>query len=146
MKNKGENGYTVIDIAIAVVVIFIFVSLIAILSYNLNSSSKEIELKSEATALAVEAIEEMKNINFEDIANRSEKNGNSQYFPTDTSKENEEIQGKEGFFKRVIIQDYADISEGKVPGLVKKVTVQIQYRFKKDIQTVELTTIMSKEK
>lgn len=145
MKMKSEKGYTGIDIAISVIVIFIFVSLIATLSYNINSSSKEIELKSEATFLALESIETMKNINFADIEDRSLANGNSQYIPTDTTKETEEIEGKEGFFKRVIIEDYSDINSSKNPGLVKKITVQIKYMFKGKEQSVELSTIVAKE-
>lgn len=145
MKMKSEKGYTGIDIAISVVVIFIFVSLIAILSYNINSSSKEIELKSEATSLAIDEIEKMKNMSFADIKNRSIANGNSQYIPTDTTQETEEIETNPGFFRRVIIEDYADGKTGKIPGLVKKITVQIKYMFKGEEQTVELSTIMSKE-
>lgn len=145
MKMKSEKGYTGIDIAISVVVIFIFVSLIATLSYNINSSSKEIELRSEATFLALESIETMKNINFEDIKNRSVANGNSQYIPTDTTKQTEEIAEKQGFFKRVIIEDYSDMDSSKISGLVKKITVQIKYMFKGKEQNVELSTIVSKE-
>ena len=142
---KSEKGYTGIDIAISVVVLFIFVSLIAMLSYNMNSASKEIELKSEAASLAIEAIEEMKNIHFAEIKDRSEENGTSQYFPTDTTKELEEIEGKQGFYKRIVIEDYADKHPDKNEGLVKKITVQIQYMFKGKEQKVELSTIVSKE-
>lgn len=142
---KSKKGYIGIDIAISVVVLFIFVSLIAILSYNMNSASKEIELKSEATSLAIEAIEQMKNIDFEEIKDRSEANDTSQYFPNDTTKELEEIEGKQGFYKRIIIKDYADENPGKIAGLVKKITVQIQYRFKGKNQEVEISTIVSKE-
>ena len=65
MKWKSEKGYTGIDIAVAVVVLFLFVSVIAFLSYGMNSKTKEIELQSEATHLAVEEIETLKNSNFE---------------------------------------------------------------------------------
>lgn len=142
---KSEKGYTGIDIAVSVIVLFIFVSLIAILSYYMNSSTKEIALKSEATSLAIEAIEEMKNIDFSDIENRSIANGNSQYFPTDMTKQSEEIVGKQGFYKKIMIEDYTDTNPDKISGLVKKITVQIQYMFKGKEQKVELSTIMSKE-
>lgn len=143
---KSEKGYTGIDIAISVVVLFIFVSVIATLSYSFNSSSKEVELKAEATAIAVEEIEKLKNeLDFNDIANMSKTNGNSQYFPTDTSKDTEEIEGKQGFYKKIIVQDYNDIDKTKIPGLAKKVTVTIQYMFKGETQTVELSTIIAKE-
>lgn len=108
MKIRSEVGYTVIDMSISIVVLFIFVSLIAFLSYYFNSSSKEIELKSQATYLAVEEIEIMKNKEFTEIANISIANGNSQYIPSDATKVVEEIENNPGFYRRVIIEDYAD--------------------------------------
>ncbi len=139
-RKKSERGYTGIDIAISVVVLFIFVSLLAVLSYHLNSSSKEIELKGEAIAIAVDEIETLKNtLNFDEIKNLSVANGNSEYTPI------EEVQGKEGFYRKITIQDYADQKVGKTPGIVKKVIVQVQYMFQGKKQTVELSTIMSNE-
>lgn len=131
---KSEKGYTGIDIAISVVVLFIFVSVIAALSYSFNSSSKEVELKAEATAIAVEEIENMKNKTIQDIETE------------DTSyRETTEIENKQGFYRTITVQDYQDIDETKISGLVKKVTVKIQYMFKGETQTVELSTIIAKE-
>ena len=48
-----------------ILVIFIFVSLISFLIYRFNSSAKEVELKSEATSIAVEEIEKVKQDGFE---------------------------------------------------------------------------------
>ena len=109
MNKKSEKGFTGIDIAISVVVLFIFVSIIAFLSYGFNSSAKEIELKSEATSLAVQEIEALKNsLTFEQIADRRQSD--------EENNKTEEI--KTGFYKTVIIQDYADIYPEKVVGLV----------------------------
>lgn len=133
MKGKSEKGYTGIDIAISVVVLFIFVSLIATMSYQFNSSVNAVKLKSEAAEIAVEEIEKLKNeLTFDEIKNMR----NYEYA-------NEEI--KTGFFETILIQDYADVNSEKTPELVKKVTVKIQYKFKKNIQTIELSTIVSKE-
>lgn len=131
MKFKSEKGYTGIDIAIAVVVLFIFVSLIAFLSYGNNSATKEIELKSEALNLAVEQIESLKSRNFEEV---------------DAQVVVAEPMEKQGFYKTVKVEDYADIDESKIRGLVKRVTVQIQYMFKAKEQKVELSTLVTKEK
>ena len=133
MKIKSQKGYTGIDIAISVVVLFIFVSIIATLSYNFNSSAKQIELEAKATQIAVNEIEKMKNIDFEEIKDISGKYADM-----------EEIEIEEGFYKNIIIQDYADIENNKIPGLVKKVTVQIKYMFKTEEQVVELSTVLSK--
>ena len=68
MKIRSEKGYTGIDIAISVVVLFLFVSLIATMSYQVNSSVNGVKLKSEATQIAVEEIEKLKNeLTFEEI-------------------------------------------------------------------------------
>ena len=51
------------------------------------------------------------------------------------------------FFKTIIVQDYADLDNNseKIPNLVKKVTVKISYMFQAKEQSVELSTILSKE-
>ena len=138
MNIKNQKGYTGIDIAISVVVLFIFVSIIAMLSYSINSSAKEIDLKSEATAIAVEEIEKLKNKNFTQIS-KMESSNNGEQEPV-------KVDNKEGFFKTISIKDYSDLTEQKkVPGLVKQATVKISYQFKGKNQSVELSTIFSKE-
>ncbi len=144
MKIRSEKGFTGIDIAIAVIVLFIFISLIAVLIYNYNSSSKELELKSEATYLAIDEIEKIKNNGFEkyetlnkDSTQDADGNPLNQSVATDT----------EGFYKTISIKDYTDIegNENKIPNLVKQVTVKITYMFKAKEQSVELTTVLSKD-
>ncbi len=131
MNWKNQKGYTGIDIAISVVVLFIGITLIATLSYTVNITAKEIEWKSMATEIAVEEIEMIKNtITLENINT----------LPTDTKE-----TSKTGFFKTIEVQDYADINTNKIRGVVKKVTVKIQYKFKKQEQTIALSTIISKE-
>lgn len=144
MKFYSEKGYTGVDIAISVIVIFIFVSLISFLIYRFNSSAKEVELKSEATSIAIEEIEKLKQEGFEkydgmDKDTKEDKDGNS--------LENQKIENKEGFFKTLIVEDYADMDDNKkkIPNLVKKVTVKISYMFQAKEQSVELSTILSKE-
>lgn len=137
---KSEKGVTGIDIAISVVVIFIFVSIIAMLSYNFNSKTKAVELESEATSIAIDEIEKMKNMDFEEIKDfrkTIENNGEYQALV--------EVPEKEGFYKKIILEDYADIDENKIPGLVKKATVEISYMFKGQEQKVQLATILKKD-
>lgn len=133
---KSEKGYTGVDIAIAIVVLFTLVSVIAMLAYNFNSSTKEIELKAKATELAVTEIEKMKNISFSEVENLRNQ---AEYIAQ------EEIPDNEGFFRSVVVEDYADSNPDKIAGLVKKVTVQIKYKFKAQEQVVELSTVLAKE-
>lgn len=141
---KKENGYTGVDASIAIVVIFIFVSIIANLIYASNSRAKEIEYKSKATEIAVSAIEEVKANGFKayDNVNSSSETdtmGNTLGKSVETDQK--------GFYKTVTVTDYTDIPKNsdKISNLVKKVTVKIEYMFKGKTQSVELSTIISKE-
>lgn len=128
---KNEKGYTGIDIAISVVVLFIFVSLIAFLSYGFNSSAKELELKSQALNIAIDEIEKIKSTITMDNINT-----------LDTQTKETTTQG---FYQTITIKDYADINLSKTPGLVKRITVKIQYMFQNKQQTIELSTLVVKE-
>ena len=133
MKLKSQKGYTGIDIAISVVVLFIFISLISFLSYQFNSTTLEIKQKAEAIQIAVEEIERVKNgLAFSQI----ESLNNDEY-------KTQEI--KTGFWETIFVEDYANLKPEKTAGLVKKIKVQIQYKGKKEIQTIELSTILTKE-
>lgn len=138
---RSEKGFTGIDIAVSVIIIFLFVSLISMLIYHFNSTAREVELRAEATYLAINEIETIKNEGFSAYEERSVTAGNS------IICEQEEIAQKEGFFKTITIMDYTDIegNEDKIPNLVKKATVKISYMFKTKEQSVELSTILSKE-
>ena len=144
MKIKYEKGVSGIEVAIVVVLLFIFVSVIASLIYRINSKSNEIELKSEATSIAVDEIELIKNTDFSEFeelnkTSTTDKNGNSLV---------NQPTSKEGFYKTIIVKDYTDIegNEDKISDLVKKVTVKISYMFKSKEQSVELSTLLLKEK
>ncbi len=151
MKIKKENGYTGIDIAISIVVLFIFVSIIAFLSYNINSNSKEIDLKTQALDIAVDEIEQIKNDNFERF-NGINKNSSQDVYGNELGKKDSEgniLSGKkevkEGFYRTIFVEDYNDMQSEKIANIVKKITVVVSYKFKGNIQTVELSTILSKE-
>ena len=144
MKLKSNRGYTGIDIAISVIVLFIFISLISVLIYSYNSSSKEIELKSEAIYIAVDEIEKIKNNGFEKYATLNQYSTQDE----DGNLLNQSIEtGTEGFYKTIIVKDYTDIegNEYKIPNLVKQITVKVTYMFKAKEQSVELTTVLSKD-
>lgn len=135
MNIKSEKGFTVMDISIAVAVLFIFVSLIAALAYNFNSTSKEMELKSKAVEIAVNEIEKIKDQTIDEL-----KDGEKKFDTT------------EGFEGKITVEDGATMNTGNPGGIssiksgyVKKVTVKVQYKFKKEIKSIELSTIISKE-
>ena len=133
MNIKSEKGYTGIDIAISVIVIFIFISLISMLSYNFNSTSMEIEYKAKALDLAITEIETMKTKTWQDIT-------------TEETSYRETTQIQEGYYRTIIVEDYNDIDSSKIAQILKKITVRIEYKFKKTIKKVELSTLIVREK
>ena len=85
-------------------------------------------------------IENIKNEGIEAYIGKSVANGNS------IIAENEETE-KQGYYKTITVTDYTDL-EGKTDktkDIVKKVSVKITYMFKAKEQTVELSTILTKE-
>ena len=144
MKLKREEGFTGVDISISIIILFIFVSIIVSLTYQMNSTYKEIERRGQAIEIAVEEIEKIKNQNFEKYQGL--------YATSTTDNEgndlvNQEIEGKQGYNKTIIIKDYTEIegNEDKIKDAVKKATVKIAYQSKGEEQTVELSTILSKD-
>ncbi len=139
MNFRNEKGYTGIDISVAIVILFIFVSIISMMIYQMNSSSKEVQLKTDATYLAINEIENIKNQGIDEYIGKSVANGNN------VITENQEVE--EGYYKTITVIDYTDIdgNQDKTKDLVKKVTVKISYMFKAKEQSVELSTVLSKE-
>ena len=140
MNFRSEKGFTGIDIAVSVVIIFIFISIIAILSYRINSTSKEIQLKSDAIYVAINEIENAKSKGLEEFKGRSVADGNS------VVVENVETE-KQGYYKTITVLDYTDLdgNADKTKDIVKKVTVKITYMYKAKEQSVELSTLLTKE-
>ena len=101
--------------------------------YNFNISGKEVERRSEAVNIAVSEIEQIKI------------NGFSQLINDDISCEKKAVEGKNGYYKTITVEDYADTDTTKQKDVVKKVNVKITYKFKNQEQNVELSTILSKE-
>lgn len=134
MNLREQKGFAGSDIIISVIILFIFVSLISTMFYNFNVSGKELERRSEAVNIAVSQIEQIKINGFSQLIN-----GN------DISCNKETIEGKEGYYKIITVEDYADTDETKQRDVVKKVNVKITYKFKNQEQNVELSTILSKE-
>ena len=153
MKIRSENGFTGVDISIAVIIILIFVSLVAVLIAQVNSTGKEISLRSDATYIAINEIEKIEQDGIDAYIGKSEANGNN------VICENQKIENEEGFYKTITVLDYADIANTQqenteenenqenniMPDVVKKVTVKISYVFQTEEQSIELSTIVSKE-
>lgn len=148
MKIKTEKGITNIDLTISIILITVFVALIVTIMYTINANSYSIERRAEAISYAINEIENLKAQNFEDLQDRPTDGTNDFTNITIEKGENHTaIKKTTGFSKRITITDYANLPENQndntiVSGLVKKVTVEIAYKDEKEIQTVELSTVL----
>lgn len=133
MDLREQKGFAGSDIIISVIILFIFVSLISTMFYNFNISGKEVERRSEAVNIAVSEIEQIKI------------NGFSQLINNDISCEKKAVDGKDGYYKTITVEDYSETDTTKQKDVVKRVKVKITYKFKNQEQNVELSTILSKE-
>lgn len=143
MKLKSEKGFTGIDMTIAIIILVIFTGIIATLFYNYNLTSKEIERKSKATEYAIRTIEEIKSSKFQIYENYSIKDAKQGYLCKD-----EKIAEQEGYYKTVQIIDYTDIvgNIDKPFGILKKVNVIISYLVEGEEKTLDISTVIAKEK
>lgn len=64
MLIKEEKGITGIDISISVILITIFIAMMANLIANINIDSKDIERKTKAVSYAVQEIEQIKALGY----------------------------------------------------------------------------------
>lgn len=134
MNLKNEKGITAIDITVSIILITLFVALIAVLIYNTNKNTASIERRAEATNYLINAIEEVKVTNFDEL------------------KDLEQNIGDTGYYKKITVTDYADLKKEEEnnqdntikSGLVKKVTVEISYKEGTTTQTIDLSTVRTK--
>lgn len=143
MNLKEEKGFTGVDISISIIIIFIFVSIIATLSYELNSSSQKIKARADAIEIAINEIENIKGKGFTEFENL---NSNSDNDKMGKKLKNQSIEGKSGYYKSILVQDYCEINTmpNIKENLVKKISVIISYKYKGEEEKVELSTILVK--
>ena len=143
MKIKSEKGVTGIDITLSVILIAIFIGILATLSLNVQNNTKQAERNAEALNYAISTIEKVKSLSFSDLPTA----GNSKI----TGLEDGYIIDSDGkstpYYKTVTVQDYTEL-EGKSDlkaEIVKRVTVEISYKYQNKNKTITLSTIKSKE-
>ena len=142
MRIKNEQGITNIDLTITIILITLFITIIATLIFTINRNSTSVERRTEATNYAINEIENLKAQDFESLTDTD-----------DTTNDFIDITDAEGqltgYSKKITITDYANLPENQdddtiLSGLVKKVTVEISYKDGDTIETVDLSTVISK--
>ena len=136
MNLKSKRGYTTADVVVAILIIVVFAGIMVTLYQNYSTVSKEVERKSKAT---VELIEEIKQNDYEYFNEENELKDKI------TVYDNEPIEEDTAYSKTVTVEDYSVQKEDAVPGLVKNVYVTVSYKLGNETQSVELSTIISKE-
>lgn len=138
-----EKGFTGIDIIISIFVFTIFIAIIGNLIVLTNLNNKNIEKNSSAIILAIQEIEKIKTLGYQEEYERK----------GITTKEilvDEDIyeNGKfTGYQKSIYIEDYVFIKQDteKEPDIVKQITVQISYGLGSGKKVVQLSTCIVKE-
>ncbi|MNT21913.1 hypothetical protein D3C72_1572700 [compost metagenome] len=132
MNLKNNKGITGIDISVALGILIIFVSAITSLSYNFVTSSRNIERKSKATYLAIEVIENIKEIDYNSIID--------QMSVTDVEQlSGREVNKYDGYSLDITSRLYGESD------VLKIVTVKVEYKVGKSIENVEISTAIPKE-
>jgi len=135
MNFRKENGVTGIDITIAILILTISISIIATLVFQISSNSKNVERKTQATSIAVDTIEKIKLLSYTEVVNNS----------TSINDIIQEANAQEGYSTSVDIQKYNETAGNTSKlDLVKKITVNVQYKINKDIEKVEISTLITR--
>ena len=145
MNLSSEKGITIIDIILSVILISIFITIITVISGNIEKSNSNIQRDNEALYYAIDTIETIKGSDFsilpkvgtdkiQDIQNLSDG------YITDKNGENTP------YYRTITVQDYTETEKGKgkEAEVLKKVTVEIQYKQDNKNKTITLSTIKTK--
>ena len=145
MNLSSEKGITIIDIILSVILISIFITIITVISGNIEKSNSNIQRDNEALYYAVDTIETVKGIDFTILPKLgTQKIQNipklSDGYTMDEDGENTP------YYRTVTVQDYTETEEGKgkEPEILKKITVEIQYRQDNKDRKITLSTIKTK--
>ena len=151
MKIKNNKGITGVDVTIAVVILTIFVSLIANMFYNVSQIGNAVNRKSEATYVAVQVIEAVKQVDYDDLPTGETEDTTVitlEELNTLLSEENK-IVLKNGYSVDINVENYKKIKgekEGEeLEDILKRVTVTVKYNEKAKAQTVELITVVIRQ-
>ena len=141
---RDEKGITGIDITVSIILITVFIAVVAALISNINQSSNEHDRQTQAISYAIDAIEDIKSKGYREdgSVNYNDKGIDSEY----TLEDADIIENGEytGFSKKILIEDYSHIKSEKTSNIVKKLTVEISYKFKGDLKSVVLSTYVAK--
>ena len=146
IKFHNQKGITTADVIVAVILMTIFVTILIVSSNALTKNNNEQERKAEALYYAINAIETAKSQDF----NVFPKAGTDKITDVE-GLDDGYISDGEGnptpYYRTVKVQDFAEIGDNfdKQAEVLKRITVIISYKQENKEETVELSTVVSRE-
>lgn len=146
MKIKEEKGITGIDITLAVILISIFLAVILTIFTTIQKNSTKLSRETEAMYYAIETIENIKSQEFSILPKKG-----TNKIQGITELEDGYIKDNQGdstpYYRTITVQDYSELEgkDGKIPEILKKVTVQISFKDQNKNKEVVLSTVKVKE-
>ena len=145
MNVKSQKGFTGIDITIAIIVITLFVSIISVVFYNITISSKKVERKTEATYIAQDVIEKIKALDYDEaIETQGEESVDIGSYKDNNKLIIDNKEYDSAYTIEIKVKKYVPNFNGQENNdsndLVKIVNVNVLYKIGKEVENVELTT------
>lgn len=143
MNLRNNRGFTGIDVSVALVIIVLFAGLVASLVYKFGIASKEIDRKSEATYLAIQVIEGIKQMDYQDIIEDTAGGMTVQNIESSTGQT---IENEDGYTITINVQNYKDkMQNDTLEDVMKIVKVTVEYTVETETQNVDVSTVVTKE-
>lgn len=148
MNIKNNKGITGIDVTISIVILALFISLITNMFYNVSKIGKSIERKTEATYTAIQIIESIKQLKYNDLPTGETEGATVLTLEELNTKLGEEkaITLKNGYSANIKVENYRKIKGNiELQDKLKKVTVTINYKNQNQEQSIEINTVIVNE-
>ncbi len=148
MNFKSEKGITGIDITLSIILITIFIGILVTLSFNIETKVKETGRNAEALYYAINSIEQVKGLNFNDLPKTTDQVNNKIPSLEDGYVKNN-IGKETPYYRTTEVIDYTQIPENQQknaqPDVAKKITVTISYKDKEKDKNINLSVVKVKE-
>ncbi len=150
MKMKNNSGITGVDITISIIILVLFISLITNMFYNVGITSKKVSRKSEATYLAIQVIEALKQIEYDQLPlGETEENKNMTLDELNLILETagkQKIELQNGYSLEINVENYRNQEgDNTLLDIIKVVTAKVNYTERKKQQSIELSTAVVRE-
>lgn len=145
-KWKENKGITTADIAIAIIVLVMFVSLITNAFYNYYISTAGKNRSAIATNCAIDVIEQVKKMQYDEIDTQSIQTLVKQMKTTGiTVLEGSNIYIPEPYTISTTLEKYNETTGNtNKKDVIKKLTIKVEYMVGKKIQSIEMSKLITK--